>query len=81
MRYTKLLVTFFENNHVSYGSEFVIVVFFIGGSDRSTIISGCEVVPTFCTNHMGNIRQLERQVSLVIMMNCMSTQTGTKQKR
>lgn len=39
--------------------------FFAGGSDRLTTTSACEDAPTFCTNHMENIKQLEKQAGPV----------------
>lgn len=41
------------------------IIFFAGGSDRLTTTSACEGAPTFSTNHMENIKQLEKQAGPV----------------
>lgn len=41
------------------------IFFFAGGSDRLTTTSACEGAPTFSTNHMENIKQLEKQAGPV----------------
>lgn len=84
MRYTNLLEeSEVLNNHFICGNACSSVHFFLpGGSDRSTTISECEAAPTFCTNHMENTRQLEKQVSpSAVALNCVSAHTEVKQNR
>lgn len=56
-----------------YAARQSVLFFLTGGSDKSMTISECEVAPTFCTNHMENTRQQEKQVSpSAVKLNCVS---------
>lgn len=69
MRYRELLDNLFKKKQtkspVLKMHEDEWIFFFAGGSDRLTTTSACEGAPTFSTNHMENIKQLEKQAGPV----------------